>query len=97
MTGSAVPPGANSPINWTVISSGKPTSELIGIPGAVRNRRSVPATRNANCAIVVHGQHLRRDAGSEHRQLACIEVDQPRVGAAVGHMNNIAKPGQLLE
>ena len=45
----------------------------------------------------MHGEHLRRDARREHRQLAGIEIHQSRIGAAIRHVNDVRQAGELLE
>ena len=45
----------------------------------------------------MHLQHLRRDAGGKHRQMAGVEIGEPRVGALVRHMHDVGQAGELLE
>src|SRR5262249_15899423 len=53
--------------------------------------------QNANLALRMHIEHLRRDAGGKHWQLPPIEVSKPRIGASIGHMHDIRQPSELLE
>ena len=68
MTVLGVPDGANSPMNCTVMSCGKPTSVLIGICGAPLRRRLLPATRMRiaprSCMASTCGEMLAANIGN---------------------------------
>ena len=76
---------------------GTPSSIAVGMSGAALSRSGPLIARMRILPAPVQFEHLPGDVRRHHRDVTADEIGDARAGTAIGNVDHIGQPGELLE